>query len=76
MTKTRNSLKVFRNISGLTQTQLASNLKCSQAKISLVEHGKRNLTNKDIKRLSAILNFPLILEMEACNDKPLSEKHK
>jgi transcriptional regulator with XRE-family HTH domain len=61
MTNTRNSLKVFRNISGLTQAQLASRLKCSQAKISFVEHGKRGLTNKDIKRLSAILNFPIAL---------------
>jgi transcriptional regulator with XRE-family HTH domain len=52
-------IKRLREFNGMTQKKLGQLLGFSEAHISLIESGKRNIGNSELKKISEIFNVPL-----------------
>ena len=53
--KSQSIIKAFRSLKGVSQTQLADQLGCSQSKISQVEKGHVSLGKGDASKIAEIL---------------------
>jgi len=53
--KPQSIIKAFRSLQGISQTQLADHLGCSQSKISQVEKGQVSLQKGDVPKIAEVL---------------------